>query len=367
MWVWGCWFLYGLYIIVLEIVFNECRIVLCACYLSPETSTWGMDADLYFNHLSSVVQSLDEVDFIIGAGDLNARIGSKTDFIPDIDVVCTRHIIDEISNKHGESFLEFLTDNQMSVLNGRFKGSNDFTCIRTQGRSVVDYGFTTHEGFQYVNNFYVKRVKEILNDMSLTPSCAIPDHSVLITDVNFSHFNNMQLLHSNSEKLEPYSYAKEYYFKDISSDFMNNDLVNRKMEDIIKRNGQIGQPQAIINDMYNDFLSLLNNEMAWCLTKVKKHFGNIHKKYCPFWNETLGLFFKAAAKAEKDYCKCLGNSQEGKRLHLDFKKKQQDFDVAFRKAKRIYARQNEIEIESMVNVNDNDMWKKIEQLGPQFL
>ena len=60
MWVWGCWFLYGLYIIVLEIVFNECGIVLCACYLSPETSTWGMDADLYFNHLSSVVQSLDE-------------------------------------------------------------------------------------------------------------------------------------------------------------------------------------------------------------------------------------------------------------------------------------------------------------------
>ena len=48
--------------------------------------------------------------------------------------------------------------------------------------------------------------------MSLTPSCAIPDHSVLITDVNFSHFNNKQLLHSNSEKSEPYSYAKEYYF-----------------------------------------------------------------------------------------------------------------------------------------------------------
>ena len=64
---------------------------------------------------------------------------------------------------------------------------------------------------------------------------------------------------------------------------------------------------------------------------------------------------------EKDYCKCLGNSQERKRLHLDFKKKQQDFDAAFRKAKRIYARHNEIEIESMVNANG----KKIEQLGPQ--
>ena len=45
---------------------------------------------------------------------------------------------------------------------------------------------------------------------------------------------------------------------------MNNDLVNRKMVDIVKRNGHI------INDMDNDFLSL-NNEMAQCLKEVKKH------------------------------------------------------------------------------------------------
>ena len=57
--------------------------------------------------------------------------------------------------------------------------------------------------------------------------------------------------------------------------------------------------------------------MARCLTKVKKHPGKSHKKYCPFCNETLGLLFKAATKAEKDYCKCLGNSQEQIRLHLE--------------------------------------------------
>ena len=44
----------------------------------------------------------------------------------------------------------------LSVVNGRFKGSNDLTCIRTQGRSAVEYGFTTHEGFHYINNFMSK-------------------------------------------------------------------------------------------------------------------------------------------------------------------------------------------------------------------
>ena len=78
----------------------------------------------------------------------------------------------------------------------------------------------------------------------------------------------MQLLYSNSGKSGPYSLAKEHYFNDISSDFMNNDLVNRKMVDSVKRNGHM------INDMDNDFLSL-NNEMAQCLKKVKKYNGKV--------------------------------------------------------------------------------------------
>ena len=68
----------------------------------------------------------------------------------------------------------------MCILNGRAPGENDFTCIRPQGRSVVDYFFTSLENIQCVKRFYVKRVKELLIDMNNVPVCSLPDHSILI-------------------------------------------------------------------------------------------------------------------------------------------------------------------------------------------
>ena len=44
----------GLYVICLVSKLSDCRMILCPCYLAPERSTWGMEADRYFNHLSSI-------------------------------------------------------------------------------------------------------------------------------------------------------------------------------------------------------------------------------------------------------------------------------------------------------------------------
>ena len=117
---------------------------------------------LYFNSLSSVLQSLDEYDFF-GGGDLNARIAYKLDYSLEIDSVPLRNILDHVVNKHGESFLEFLMDNKMCVLNGRSKGQNDFTCIGPQGLSVVDYCFVSHDYLKYVINIAYTSFLDILN------------------------------------------------------------------------------------------------------------------------------------------------------------------------------------------------------------
>ena len=43
-------------------------------------------------------------------------------------------------NEHGHSFLDFLNEAKMFVLNGRFNGSdNNFTSVSTRGKAVVDY------------------------------------------------------------------------------------------------------------------------------------------------------------------------------------------------------------------------------------
>ena len=82
----------------------------------------------------------------------------------------------------------------MCVLNGRSKGQNDFTCIKPQGLSVVDYCFVPHDYLKYVIAFNVKRVKELLNEMSTYPTNGYPDHSLLIADINMSDV----LYHINS-------------------------------------------------------------------------------------------------------------------------------------------------------------------------
>ena len=63
-------------------------------------------------------------------------------------------------------------------------------------------------------------------------------------------------------------------------------------------------------------------------------------------------------EAERIFCRNKGNATERKLLHMNFKQKQKDFDMAFGKAKKNPNRQNEIDIESMINKNGKEIWQK---------
>ena len=82
-----------------------------------------------------------------------------------------------------------------------------FKCVRTQRRFVVDYCFTLHEQIEYIKRFYVKRVKEILNDTGLCATGSCPNHSVLITDVNLSDFNVMKCNTNECTIIQPFIYG----------------------------------------------------------------------------------------------------------------------------------------------------------------
>ena len=49
-----------------------------------------------------------------------------------------RLCVDNVVNEHDRSLLEFLHDNSLCALNGRF-GLNKYTSISTRGSAVVDY------------------------------------------------------------------------------------------------------------------------------------------------------------------------------------------------------------------------------------
>ena len=90
--------------------------------------------------LLTIVYTCSYADAVVFCGDFNSRIGNNLDYIPDIDPVTERLAIDISKNSHGSSFLEFLKEAKLCVLNGRVtKEFDNFTFSSTRGNSVVDY------------------------------------------------------------------------------------------------------------------------------------------------------------------------------------------------------------------------------------
>ena len=64
------------------------------------------------------------------------------------------------------------------MLNGR-SHSDNFTCISSKGRSVVDYCIVQADYFQSISNFTVRTISEFLDNIGIVDAEQLPDHSLL--------------------------------------------------------------------------------------------------------------------------------------------------------------------------------------------
>ena len=76
--------------------YTDFSVVVITRYLSPGNSVWGRNASSFFVNLLSLVYTCSFADIIIICVDFKARIGCTLDFIPDIDNVNFRLVIDQI-------------------------------------------------------------------------------------------------------------------------------------------------------------------------------------------------------------------------------------------------------------------------------
>ena len=100
------------------------KIAIFSCYLPPENSPYGKQAEYFFNHLLQTVYLLSNVDQIFIMGDFNAKTGNAADTL-DTDNILTRKYIDLTKYSHGESLIDFLHDSKTCILNGRLSNSED--------------------------------------------------------------------------------------------------------------------------------------------------------------------------------------------------------------------------------------------------
>jgi hypothetical protein len=152
---------------------------------------------------------------------MNCRIGNLQEGLNDVDEITDRTSIDSTINQHGHKFIEFLSEANFCILNGRFPDDN-FTCISRKGKSVVDYISVPVDIFRYVMNFKVLTVQSIVDDFKLHEFIGekfkLPDHSDITCEFSVTEYD---LIHE-SNKVE--STKPRFNLNRFQGDFMSSEL-----------------------------------------------------------------------------------------------------------------------------------------------
>ena len=246
---------------------------LIGCYLPPENSVWGRNATGFFAHLITLLYQSINSDMVLLCGDFNSRISDKLDYIPEVDNVPFRKSIDQSNNKHGDLLIDFMKDTRTCTLNGRYDiNSDDFTSISRRGKSVVDYIITPHECLRFCKSFKVIRCTDAVDKFNLQylihGRCKVPDHSILITNINMSYLQdgpNTSGNHNNEDQFtctaNNNSQFKRYCFDNVPDGFLKSPMWTKAILNIIEAQEILFQSQAFVDSAYDFFCSSLKAEM----------------------------------------------------------------------------------------------------------
>ena len=338
---------------------NDAKLHICICYLPPIESSRNIDANDFFDNLICQMHQYCKNEMFYICGDFNARCANFNDFIEGVDTIQDRHIVDFCSNKYGELLCEFLIDTSCCILNGRNMCSNDYTCIKSQGCSVVDYCLVPHEDLSKFTEFKVHKVSDLINEIniisSLEPETSKPDHSFLTWKTEFN-----TLYTSNNTINSP----KQAEFTLFSRDIPVNFLIDRQEEisHLINKIETEMHNQSGADQCYNDFTNLIRQEMyqkvQYKNIKLKEGVNNKKRRVKkPWWSEELTILWNELCLKEKAMLKAEANSKRIKRE--DFLRQRKLFNKEVQRAKRRYWKAKQIEIENLETSDQKAFWKQL--------
>jgi hypothetical protein len=326
----------GIFIIQLEHKVSRFKICLYIVYLPPERSVKGRDADTFFEHLLNCTYMYSQSDMSLVLGDLNGRIGNKDDFVDEVDDVLERKSIDDGANKHGDSLLQFCKDSKFVILNGRVTPEYDnFTCISTKGKSVVDYILCPQSDVTFCKMLQFIRVTNLLQKYNLTPpeigtEGNLPDHSIVCAHVK---------VHYESDLTDHIVLNKRfrYNFRNIPASFMNNDTVANMVDNAMVGIDNCLHTQEQVDSIYQTVCNVYATEMNdKLLLSIPRNNKGVKRKPKPWWCDELSVLWKELCGARKSYVRESGNRALRRWLRGQFLMKQSEFDKVYRRIKRKY-------------------------------
>ncbi len=362
-------------------------IIIC-CYLPPENSTRGHDGATFYENLLQQIYIHYNVDAIYICGDFNSRISDKHDYIPDIDQIQSRKVIDLHGNvnKHGECMLDFVQDTKFCITNGRVTPEyDDFTCIKQSGKSVVDYFIVPHDIIPNCIEHKVYTMNCLIDELGLQSIIEdvrhIPDHSLLSLKIivdNSSgenigstiyhepqHKSSQQTFNSNMFTSHPYYFRK--YKRNIPENWLQNTDASELHAMIdIAMSRRLSQDK--VDNLYETFNAFYHNEMNVHLKYINtlpNHSRKYKSKPKPWWNEMLEDLWKNLVKIERRLKSNVNkNKRRTARKQEEFKNAKNIFDQEYKKQKRKYYREKQLNIENINTKNPREFWRLISNIGP---
>ena len=121
-------------------------------------------------------------------------------------------------------------------LNGRFNNSSDnFTSISKKGKGVVDYMIIEYDKLEYVADFKVNTITDLVNVFSLKPCNKMPDHSLLQCKLRVTEYSYKTPYKHGTTRKQPPTKDRKYVVKDLPEKLFNGDAFKMDIINAIHR------------------------------------------------------------------------------------------------------------------------------------
>ena len=141
---------------------------------------------------------------VVVCDDFNARCGG----LSDVDGEPSRCCMDLVKNSQGELLVDYMRSSGLVFVNG-WQGQDQFTCISSRGRSMVDYCLVPEEELMSVRIFDVKTMSQCEEELcGDEEGCRMSSQSVLLWDILEDGGGELGISHIPTKKGEEHPRVK---------------------------------------------------------------------------------------------------------------------------------------------------------------
>ena len=194
---------------------------------------------------------------------------------------------------------------------------------------------------------------DAVEQYSLSVPDRLTDHSLLTGTIVLSKWADIPTPDGQSVELqsEPDSDADSgprYVVKDLPRSFLNDANSLQQVQSAVERIEESLVVQGDVDSAYDELCTLHYNEMDQKLKRIPSYNKNIHSnnklKQKPWWNDALNNLWRALSLKERCYLKCKDNEPRKRRLKREWLSYRKYFDIAHRRSKRRYQKQQQNEL-----------------------